>query len=278
MDGAAPAYFDAAFFEKVLQKSTHSQIVVRNVSLQIATALGDNYTSEIYRAKIEFESNGQVRLVSLIVKNMPAVEMREEMLDNLQAYEREVEMYCQTLPALSQLLDNELFNAKCLHVTTDPCKMMIFQDLKDLDFALANRKVGLNLAHSRLVLRKIGEFHAASMVLAERKPELMKLYQFGVLNTERENTFLAHFFNESLKSLTGVVAKWPGYETIAGKLETMQPNFMKRFYEHVRTDDDTIRVLNHGDLWTNNIMFQYEGAEPKDVIFVGEKFSKNFNG
>jgi Ecdysteroid kinase-like family len=265
MDGEVPAYFDAAFFEKVLRKSTDSRdVVVRGVNLRIATAPGDNYTSEIYRARIEFTMDGESRHLSLIIKNMPNIEM----LDNLQVYEREVEMYCHTLPALSKLLDNEMFNAKCWHAGTDPCKMMILQDLKDLDYALANRKIGLDLAHSRLVLQKIGQFHAASIVLAERQPESMELYKFGILNPERENRFYEHFFNESLKSLAKVVAQWPGYDTIAMKLEAMEPNFMKRIYEHVKTEDDTIHVLNHGDLWTNNIMFQYEGAEPKEAIFV----------
>jgi hypothetical protein len=99
---------------------------------------------------------------------------------------------------------------------------MIFQDLFDLNYQLADRLQGLDLAHCRLVMRKIGKFHAASMVLAERQPNVMKLYKFGIFNSEEKITHFESFFVEGLNSLIENVAKWPGYESITNKLQKIQ--------------------------------------------------------
>jgi hypothetical protein len=111
-----PGYFNNEFFENILKRSSNLQnVTVQNKHIQIATKPGDNYTSEIYRAKIEYtvaENENEVQQVSLIIKNMPDTAIRLEVLDSLQAYDKEVEMYCKTLPAMSKLLGNEMFCAK----------------------------------------------------------------------------------------------------------------------------------------------------------------------
>jgi aminoglycoside phosphotransferase (APT) family kinase protein len=54
---------------------------------------------------------------------------------------------------------------------------------------------------------------------------------------------------------------------------SFQPNFIEKIYNHVKTDNDKIQVLNHGDLWTNNMMFTYNGKTPTNVIFVDYQLS-----
>lgn len=46
--------------------------------------------------------------------------------------------------------------------------MIIFEDLKSLGYTMADRHSGLDEKHCQLVLSKLGRFHAASMILAEK--------------------------------------------------------------------------------------------------------------
>lgn len=34
------------------------------------------------------------------------------------------------------------------------------------------------------------------------------------------------------------------------------------------TKNDPYQVLNHGDIWVNNIMFKSDGKKPVDILFV----------
>lgn len=44
----------------------------------------------------------------------------------------------------------------------------MFEDLSMLGFTLESRQVGLDLAHAQIVMKKLGEYHALTMLMAER--------------------------------------------------------------------------------------------------------------
>jgi hypothetical protein len=52
----------------------------------------------------------------------------------------------------------------------------VVQDLSAEGFKMAERRHGLDLPHCLLVMRKLARFHAASIVLHDRDPESMSLY------------------------------------------------------------------------------------------------------
>lgn len=54
------------------------------------------------------------------------------------------------------------------HSTTEPEQNIMFEDLSMLGFTLESRQVGLDLAHAQIVMKKLGEYHALTMLMAER--------------------------------------------------------------------------------------------------------------
>jgi hypothetical protein len=50
------------------------------------------------------------------------------------------------------------------------------EDLCAQGFKMAERRQGLDLSHCLLVMRMLGRFHAASVVLHDSDPEAMSLY------------------------------------------------------------------------------------------------------
>jgi hypothetical protein len=53
---------------------------------------------------------------------------------------------------------------------------IVMEDLCAQGFNVAERRKGLDLSHCLLVMRMLARFHAASVVLHDRDPEAMSLY------------------------------------------------------------------------------------------------------
>lgn len=49
-----------------------------------------------------------------------------------------------------------------------PAPTLVFEDLGALKFQLGSREKGVDLEHAELVLQRLGQMHAASMVLFDK--------------------------------------------------------------------------------------------------------------
>lgn len=110
-----PDCFTNKFLEKVLQSGLHrNDIRVIDAKVKVGTSAGDNYCSEIYRAYILYQENENElnKKISLIIKALPYREYRSPALNELEVFDKEVEMYTKTLPHLSRLLGGQKISAK----------------------------------------------------------------------------------------------------------------------------------------------------------------------
>uniref|UniRef100_A0A182TAV2 CHK domain-containing protein n=1 Tax=Anopheles maculatus TaxID=74869 RepID=A0A182TAV2_9DIPT len=100
---------------------------------------------------------------------------------------------------------------------------------------------------------------------------------------ERTNPGLA-MFKKGLDKFLEVANEWPELKrTIWLKLEALQSDYSRRVARSLSPpgleEDVTYRVLNHGDLWGNNMMFRYDDptggddARVRDVMFVDYQLS-----
>lgn len=90
---------------------------------------------------------------------------------------------------------------------------------------MADRHNGLDKSHSRLVLDKLGRFHAASMALFERDPRSMDKFSFGMIKPDAKRTELFEtVFTGGLATFIDVVGTWPEQEKTVRKLRQAQVN------------------------------------------------------
>lgn len=146
---------------------------------------------------------------------------------------------------------------------------------------MASRHAGLDFDHCALIMRKIGKFHAASMAFAEQNMNLMnKLFHFNMFNPDPElrTDCLSVVFEKGLGTLISVIEKsWNDFDpVILAKLKKLLPVYVKKLEACLTQKfDDGFKVLNHGDLWCNNMLFKYESNSEKveDVVFVDYQIS-----
>lgn len=113
--GNFPEYISKNLFEKALRFGLKSSTIkVKDMQLTMGSAAGDNYCSDIYRARIKYTNGSSVEenQISLIIKAMPFSEARGPILEDLEVFDKEVDMYTNVLPKLSELLHGEFLCAK----------------------------------------------------------------------------------------------------------------------------------------------------------------------
>lgn len=92
------------------------------------------------------------------------------------------------------------------------------------------------------------------------------------IDSIKKEAFKALFGAQLLKLAT-LVAEYPTMEPISKKLLKYYDHFTERVLESVYPLRGNVNVLNHGDLWVNNMFFKYESNStkfkaPTEVRFV----------
>ncbi|XP_055909080.1 uncharacterized protein LOC129943997 [Eupeodes corollae] len=274
----ASSYLDSKFFHKALEEGFRELgIIIQNIEVVDAGIGGDNYCSTIFRAKIGFQrgSNGSPENISLIVKSMPNVNYG--FLERLQVYAKEKVFYMDIMHRMEVLLPRKILilGAKHFYSTTDPVQTIVLEDLTSNGFELQSRQLGLDEDHSALVLTKLGQFHALSMVLMEKDKTIGRKFQKGLLHEEAimSGPFVG-LFGAQLKKLAAISTEWEGFEGISHKLFRFCEHFSKNVMRAVFPLEGFVNVLNHGDLWVNNLLFKRtEGDNSIDMRMIDFQFS-----
>ncbi|XP_017011347.2 uncharacterized protein [Drosophila takahashii] len=280
-----PKYLNEDFFKAALEDGLRDMRVdiKKIIFAESSGGGGENYCSKIYRAKALYRSSKRQldEELAMIVKSI-AITPATQFLEELAVYLREKIFYFDVLGKLEILIgDGSKFGAKCLYTTREPIQTIVFDDLTQYGYKLASRQRGLNEEHCVVILKKLGKFHASSMVLAEKEPSVREHFTTGMLdeNYIRTNERFINFMTLQCRTLADMVAKWPGYELLAEKLHHHCDNIKENLVTTGRTLPGEITVLNHGDLWVNNFMYKYDDEQPTkpiDAIFVD--FQNSFFG
>ncbi|EDW55986.1 uncharacterized protein LOC6614825 isoform X1 [Drosophila sechellia] len=262
-----PLYLTPQFFRRTLEHGLQQlDLQVIGVQLINLTRGGENYCSNIYRAQIKYRNAESCVLeTSLIVKSM--TDEKQAILARLHIYNKETLFYMHIKPKLEALMWRAVDSSsawtlapKHYYSTTQPEQTIILEDLCAAGYQLKCRQLGLDFDHAALVMAKLAEYHALTMVMAEREPEtIVDRYPFGLLHMDAINSEpFKLLFGTQLLKLAALVGDCEGFGGITTKLYRYHEHFTERVLKAVYPLRGNHNVLNHGDLWVNNIFFKYD--------------------
>lgn len=234
---------------------------------------GDGFVAEIVRAKII--GNRLVKGVQeeselvLIVKLPPENKARREQM-GMNVFEREVTVYNEILPMFQKFqLDKGLKPGqgfvsfpKCYFASYDKEKdeaVIIMEDIRKKGFKMLNKYKTIDFTHATAVLETVAQFHGLSLAMKDQCPGIFEKFK-GMKDAMADG-----LVNDMMKSMTiascekAIGALEPHEENIKQKLRAFSENIIEIVTTSTNGElSEPYTVINHGDCWTNNMMFKYE--------------------
>lgn len=264
------------------------RLYFKNESLELdkleirpAVPKGENYASVMNRIKVEFSTKDSAKkntITFLAKSTFSDKDPASDLLSDYGIYTREMDMYEKILPYLAELVQKELGDSKKLFagtVSVDREKnCIIFEDLSLEQYKVVSRLDKLDLKHTHLLLDRLATFHAAAAVLAERRPGIFERnYDRGFFNkhTRGYETTMKNLLQALSRSLELNPDLKQRYQA---KINHLIDHVMDYGEKSTSVNPNDFVTLCHGDLWTTNVMFQYdEQGHPNNVILIDFQFS-----
>ncbi|XP_055715144.1 uncharacterized protein LOC129809353 [Phlebotomus papatasi] len=256
---------NVAFIEKVLQSCENDlSIKIDSVECEPGSRQGDNYMSLIKRAAVQGKRRDLDYQRKLIVKRQISSISRRQLFRCDEAFANEIAAYTKVLPHLRRFSSNRLPYPKCLFAGIDDAEkeVIILEDLRESGFEMEDRLKGLDYSHCSLVMQELGNLHAISLAMKVKEPETFDTVRQSIseiVYCPEAREFISNTLECSLRdTLTSLKAtNSDGHLTDAiGKIERMQGCMYDIMSRHVLENEESWKVICHGDIWINNLMFR----------------------
>lgn len=277
-----PEWLTQDFVQNALREGFQDKsLSISKYSITPATSAGDNYVSQIFRAKITMSSSRKKNeILSVIIKSLPKGEHMELFVHECQLFTKESRFLADVMPKMHRLFANvgwtHRWSPQVYFKQGPPQDLIFMEDLRERGYKVADRKTGLDLQHCVMVLESLAVLHAGSLALMENEPEIMKQFNRGFWEESNEKV-LYKILTDGVSKLADVMQTWKDLPLrYTQKIRNLEDKIMKKTFDTYRRDDNKFNVLLHGDTWTNNFMFRYEEGAVENLKFVDFQLS-SFN-
>ncbi|XP_037797734.1 uncharacterized protein LOC119592915 [Penaeus monodon] len=162
---------------------------------------------------------------------------------------------------------------RCFYTSVEESREVIFlEDLCPKGFRMFDRKKGLDVAHTKLVLEELARLHAASWLLKDEIPDLVDKYPIltlDILNyADDARETMQGLFCRQMDVVKNMLNEVGGYEVAENWLGRNKERVLEILHNSLKRAPP-FDALCHGDCWTNNLVFRYNEADvPVEVMLL----------
>ncbi|XP_046400458.1 uncharacterized protein LOC124166809 isoform X2 [Ischnura elegans] len=147
---------------------------------------------------------------------------------------------------------------RCFCTVSDGANsMVLMEDLKDAGYSMVDRMVGLDLDQSLLVMRSLGKLHAFSYCLQQKDPvtfqSIVKLTPETWMVPDGKGHRESVYQKCALAAAAAIRERYPS--AADALTDRLREGLFKLMTKSV-TARDRYSVINHGDVWINNLLFR----------------------
>lgn len=276
VDLELPSWLDAAFLATALQGEGDGvlQVTVMKFSTTLAVAAGDNYMSRVYRIKVDYVMDDEEKCTSLIIKAPFTKGAINDMFDESELYGKEPAVYNKLLPTMNFIAKFQ-FGPTCYNNSIK--NILILADLKEQGYEMCDRYKQLDFAHCVYVFKSIAKFHAASVVCQKHNPELIQQVGKEVFYSdgERFDKSFRPWLKILFQHVAGIVKEMQISDVLVDLISSKAETIASSLLRLCKPKDSGLNVLNHGDLWVNNVLFKHSSSgDIVDIKFIDFQIAK----
>ncbi|XP_068155225.1 uncharacterized protein [Drosophila tropicalis] len=274
-----PDWLKAEIFTELLETNVAEYLKTKSFKVNAGTTAGENYQTLMLRIEIEVElKDGSIKPISYMIK----LPHQRELFQRSNIFDTECNIYENIIPELEKLYHDVgvdiKFGPRYYKLKEAVGNYVLLEDLRPQNFKNVNRLEGLDQKHTENVLEKMAQWHAASVVRVANKGSYPEAMISGLY--KEANRPMLDMINRGLSAkFMKCCATYEGKDEYFEQVKNLQPHLTNEMMGMGKIDPNELNVLNHGDCWSNNIMFQYDSSSDtiKDTYFVDFQLSKYAN-
>ncbi|KAH8383453.1 hypothetical protein KR009_008706 [Drosophila setifemur] len=275
-------WLNVSDFKEIIASSEPQFEKIVSGSWKSATKPGDNFSSTLLKVdiQVQLKADKNEKTFSYILKVHPAY--TGENFTDFNMFPKEIEVYGKYVPAFEKLYHDAgltvTFSAKSF-VLSKPVKeeYLILENLQTSGFKMCDRMKGLDLEHCKSSLKKLAQWHAASLKYKEVNGPYPALYNDGIY-IEATRDLFTNMFQQGKDSYMKHLGKIEGSEEYLHKLPLILDTNVDLIIADAKINEEEFNVLNHGDAWINNLMFQYDSeGRLKETFLLDHQNTKYGN-
>ncbi|XP_017088776.2 uncharacterized protein [Drosophila bipectinata] len=268
-------------FSEIISANEPQFEKIESGSWKSATKPGDNFASQLLKIDIQAKlKDSSTKTFSYILK-VKLPDPGDNFAD-FNMFPKEIQMYSTYVPAFEKLYKdaglNVTFSAKSFFLSK-PIKeeYLIMENLQASGFQMCDRLKGLDLEHTKSTLKKLAQWHAASLKYKELNGPYPPLYNDGIYIPATRDLFTT-MFTQAKDAYVEHLGKIEGSEEYLHKLPRLVESHVDQVIEDGQINEKEFNVLNHGDAWINNLMFQYDSeGQLKETFLLDHQNAKYGN-
>ncbi|XP_039962791.1 uncharacterized protein LOC120776327 [Bactrocera tryoni] len=273
-----PDYLREEFFNQILLQLFGETVKLRELQVIPQISFG-NYCSDIYRVTLKYALNdnkskdGQsaVTRADECVLNV----LVKDLFDNLTSISNEQFMYANVLPEINKTLlscGRKQVSPTVYHAIKNNRETHFFEDLTPRGYVIRPRTTGYNEDETRLLFKRLGEYHAASLIFKEGHPGIEgKMREFYAVSDPVLELFIEDQMYDNIEYVVKILETWPGYESIIAKMrKNTREVFRSKFLPLFDRTQAKLNLVLHGDMWIANLLLKYNSKDgsAEDAVFL----------
>ncbi|XP_058129395.1 uncharacterized protein LOC131290053 [Anopheles ziemanni] len=272
---AETKFVNSLFLTNLIQSQYgESEVKIKAYEIEPASAdINDPYArSSMNRILIKYTSkeNPTDAVITFVAKIKPTEGLLVEQFKKADVFEKEIVLYKSVLPSMVSMISKlgsviELA-PQLIYSSETPSDLVVLEDLTVRGYSVENQALGLSFEQSKMAVEKLAFFHAASAMMLEENVLVFARFSKGTFHNEYKDQL--NYFPDTIGVVADMAADLGLSSTVAEKLKKLPAKTLPKAIAAFESDIKGFKVLNHGDFWTNNIMFKYQGNELVDAIFV----------